>query len=60
MKELMEKFKPELLNTDKTIEFLQIYMRSNAGDKVRQDFIEKLCRVNILENQQALAKLNQV
>ena len=60
MKTLMDKFKPELLSSDKTIELIQIYMRSAAGEKIRQDFIEKLCRVNILENEAGFAKLNQV
>ena len=60
MKQLMDKFKPELLSPDKTIEMIQIYMRGAAGDKVRQEFIEKLCRTNLLENPAPLAKLNQV
>ena len=60
MKDLMTKFKPELLNIDKTTELIQIYMKGPVGDQVRQEFIEKLCKVNIIDNQEALQKLNYV
>lgn len=60
MKEFMAKFKPEYLNIDKTIELIQLYMRNPVGDQVRQEFIEKLCRANIIDNQAAFAKLNYV
>lgn len=60
MKEFMTKFKPEYLNIDKTIELIQLYMRNPVGDQVRQEFIEKLCRANIIDNQAAFAKLNYV
>lgn len=50
MKEFMAKFKPEFLNIDKTTELIQIYMKNPIGDQVRQEFIEKLCRANIIDN----------
>lgn len=35
-------------------------MRSPVGDQVRQEFIEKLCRSNIIDNPATFAKLNYV
>jgi hypothetical protein len=32
MKDLMTKFKPELLNIDKTTELISIYMKGSVGD----------------------------
>jgi|LauGreDrversion4_2_1035121.scaffolds.fasta_scaffold106481_2 hypothetical protein len=50
MKDLIAKFKPEYLNADKTTELIQIYMRTPVGDQIRQEFVEKLCRANIIDN----------
>lgn len=45
----MSQFKPENLNTVETIGCIEKYSSQFAGDQIRQDFIEKLCKSNLVD-----------